>query len=132
LTDVTPRQENTFFTDARTPIDQLQPYRDRARMDHHYLSMLAALSNNDKHRIIQAAFRGIDEIPDGSLGRQDVGGVLERSVWRGPLEVGTCVLDCTLAITGPNPQVLAIPLEFRQTLLGSAGSVLPILEVPDG
>ena len=74
-------------------------------MDRHYLSMLAALSNADKHRVIQAAFLGIDEIPEGFLGRQDVGDVLEGTVWRGPLEAGAYVVDCTVAITGPNPQV---------------------------
>jgi len=90
---------------ARTVIDGYQPHIEAARMNEHFLSVLAALSNADKHRLIQAGFLGIQEFPKGFLATQDVGTVLESNFIEGPLEKGAYVVDCTLAITGPDPQV---------------------------
>ncbi len=92
--------------DARAIIDRLQPYRAGPDLDRHFLSSLAPLSNADKHRVIQAGFLGIHEFPEGFLARsEDVGEPLEGTFTSGPLEAGAYVVDCLLAITGPNPQV---------------------------
>jgi len=87
-------------------IDGLQPYRAGARMDEHFLLPLSPLSNVDKHQVIQAGFLGTQDFPEGFLARnEDVGDVLQGTSVAGPLEKDAYIVDCTVEITGPNPQV---------------------------
>jgi hypothetical protein len=75
-------------------------------MDRHFLTSLAPLSNADKHRVVQAGFLGFHEFPEEFLAcNEDVGEPLEGTFTSGPLEAGAYLVDCVLAITGPNPQV---------------------------
>jgi len=75
-------------------------------MDEHFLLSLAPLSNTDKHRVVQAAFLGIQDFPQGFLSRnEDVGDILQGTHISGPLEKDAYIVDLIVAITGPNPEV---------------------------
>lgn len=92
--------------EPRALIDQLQPYRGGTEVHRHFLSVLVPLSNADKHRIVQAGFLAIEEPPDQFMVRnQDVGDVLEGTFAAGPLKDNANVMECRVAITGPNPHV---------------------------
>jgi hypothetical protein len=92
--------------EPRTIIDGLQPYRYGIDRDKHFATLLAAISNADKHRVLQAGWVGVGHPPDGFLSRNEhVGDVIEGTWATGPLDEKAQIVDCRFAITGPDPHV---------------------------
>jgi hypothetical protein len=128
------RQTRGLHPAADYWIDQIQPYRRPNGPSRDPMTILARLSNEDKHRVVLSSVASVPH-PDTAEPRMnitpisDVGPIKSYELEaRKPLESGDVLLEAAIEITGPNPNIhldgeLPLEVAFGQVLIPVEGLV---------
>lgn len=102
------RMLDGVLEEHRQVIERLQPY-NQPDLERHPLTLLQAVSNDDKHRVVQPVLLAPTSIAFGILAAVDctIAGdwILNGRLFGRPLNVGDELARVPITVTGPNPTI---------------------------